>query len=1059
MSTERERFLAALLDSAADYAIFSTDLDGRVTSWNAGAETLLGWTKDEITGQSAAKLFTSEDRADQKPEQEMQAALQTGRGSDERWHVKKDGTRFWASGEMLPLKDDDQIPVGFVKILRDRTEAQKIAEAHRADAEFLHSILAASADCLKVLDLEGRLTFMNENGKVMMHVDDFAAINGCPWPDFWDGPGQRDVRNAIAAARAGGVGRFQAEAATMKGVRKYWDVQVTPIPGPDGKPEKLLAVSRDISATRDAELRLLRLAAVVEQSNDFIGIADTEGRLAFANRAGLAMLGLPAVNEDARKIPGSEFFAADELERLQHSVAPALMQNGSWSGEVNLRNVATGASVPVLYSVYRLTDAEGNLTGYGSIARDLTEDRRAASRRAALADLTEHLRDMTNADEMARTAARIVGETLGVMRAGYATLKPDGVTAIADPDWTAPGVASVAGVHDMRDYGSFVTNLLAGETVVVDDVLTDPRTATAGAGLGTHGVRAIINAPLLESGKLVAFFYVNHPEPRVWTRAEENFIANALDRTRNAIERRRAEEQIRALAASLEQQVAARTAERDRIWQVSQDLLAVSDSTGVLVSMNPAWTNLLGWREDELLGRTTDWLSPPEDNARIAAELQSLGAGNTTAAFECRIRTKAGVYRDFSWTAVPSGGMFYAMGRDVTEQKARELALHKAEEQLRQSQKMEALGQLTGGIAHDFNNLLTGIIGSLDIVKRRLAANRPGDVLKFMDAASTSAQRAAALTHRLLAFARRQSLDTKPSDINRLVAGMEELLRRTIGEHVELQTALAGELWPALTDDNQLENAILNLAINARDAMQDGGRLTIETANAELDEIYAKLNDDVAPGDYVVISVSDTGCGMPPSVVAKAFDPFFTTKPIGQGTGLGLSMIYGFVKQCAGHVRIYSEVGAGTTIKLFLPRAVSEAAGEMAAETDIPLGQGETVLVVEDDPTVRLLMIDVLDELGYRYIEAADGNEAVPILRSRRRIDLLLTDVGLPNMNGRQLAEIARSQRPGLRVLFVTGYAEKAAVRHGFLEPGMEMMTKPFAMDALATKVREMIER
>jgi CheY-like chemotaxis protein len=310
-----------------------------------------------------------------------------------------------------------------------------------------------------------------------------------------------------------------------------------------------------------------------------------------------------------------------------------------------------------------------------------------------------------------------------------------------------------------------------------------------------------------------------------------------------------------------------------------------------------------------------------------------------------------------------------------------------------------------------------------------------------------------------LAFARRQSLDTKPSDINRLVGGMEELLRRTIGEHVALQTALADDLWPALTDDNQLENAILNLAINARDAMQDGGKLTIETANAVLDEMYARVNDDVTPGAYVAISVTDTGTGMPASVVAKAFDPFFTTKPIGEGTGLGLSMIYGFVKQCAGHVRIYSEEGAGTTVKIYLPRAVAQAESEADQATEPPLGRGETVLVVEDDPTVRLLMTDVLNELGYRYVEAADGKEAVPILRSRQRIDLLLTDVGLPNMNGRQLAEIARAQRPGLRVLFVTGYAEKAAVRHGFLEPGMEMMTKPFAMDALATKVREMIQR
>jgi CheY-like chemotaxis protein len=288
---------------------------------------------------------------------------------------------------------------------------------------------------------------------------------------------------------------------------------------------------------------------------------------------------------------------------------------------------------------------------------------------------------------------------------------------------------------------------------------------------------------------------------------------------------------------------------------------------------------------------------------------------------------------------------------------------------------------------------------------------------------------------------------------------MEDLLHRTLGEHIELRTMLGDNIWPAMTDDNQLENAILNLAINARDAMAEGGQLTIETGNTRLDETYARTNDDVVPGDYVVIAVTDTGTGMTPDVVAKAFDPFFTTKPIGEGTGLGLSMIYGFVKQCAGHVRIYSEVGAGSSIKLYFPRAVAVAEAEEEVAAELPLGRGETVLVVEDDPTVRLLMVDVLDELGYRHLEAPHGNAALPILRSRQRIDLLLTDVGLPHMNGRQLAEIARGLRPGLRVLFVTGYAEKAAVRHGFLEPGMEMLTKPFALDALAMKVREMIER
>ena len=378
---------------------------------------------------------------------------------------------------------------------------------------------------------------------------------------------------------------------------------------------------------------------------------------------------------------------------------------------------------------------------------------------------------------------------------------------------------------------------------------------------------------------------------------------------------------------------------------------------------------------------------------------------------------------------------------------------------LRQSQKMEAIGQLTGGIAHDFNNLLTGIIGSVDIIGRRLAANRLEDVPRFLNAASSAAHKAAGLTNRLLAFARRQSLDAKPTDINGLVASMEDLLRRTLGKEVDLQVKLGESIWLGMLDANQLENAVLNLAINARDAMPEGGKLTIETGNIHLDEKYTKDQDELTAGDYVVISVSDTGTGMTPDVIAQAFEPFYTTKPIGAGTGLGLSMIYGFIKQSKGHVRIYSEVGKGTTIRLYLPRALTDASQSVQENTSSPLGGRENILVVEDDDTVRMLITSVLGELGYRFTEAADAGTALKLLHSKAIIDLLITDVGLPVTNGRQLAEMARQLRPGLKVLFVTGYAEMAAVRGGFLAEGMDMMTKPFAVDAFGSKVSEMIGR
>lgn len=381
------------------------------------------------------------------------------------------------------------------------------------------------------------------------------------------------------------------------------------------------------------------------------------------------------------------------------------------------------------------------------------------------------------------------------------------------------------------------------------------------------------------------------------------------------------------------------------------------------------------------------------------------------------------------------------------------------EDALRQSQKMEAVGQLTGGIAHDFNNMLTGIIGSLELLRRRVSRGKLDDLDGLIDLGVTSANRAAGLTHRLLAFSRRQSLDSKPVEINQLVTSMGELLQRSINESIALDMRLTGHLWTAEADPNQLESALLNLVINARDAMPNGGSLTVETTNRHLDNVFTAAYGTLEPGDYVELSVSDTGCGIPESLMGRVFDPFFTTKPIGQGTGLGLSMIYGFARQSHGHVIIHSEVGKGTTVSLFLPRFIGEIVADVAADAALlPFANaGETVLIVEDDPAVRVLVSAVLKELGYGFVEAGDANTAVPIIESDQRIDLMISDVGLPGMNGRQLAEIGRQIRPDLKVLFITGYAEHAAVRGGFLDPGMQLITKPFTFDLLTAKVREMI--
>jgi PAS domain S-box-containing protein len=523
----------------------------------------------------------------------------------------------------------------------------------------------------------------------------------------------------------------------------------------------------------------------------------------------------------------------------------------------------------------------------------------------------------------------------------------------------------------------------------------------------------------------------------LWTTMPEGGILYAFGRDVTA-ERQAAE----ALAAS--------RADRDRIWTTTNDLMAVAGQDGYLKSVNPAWSRLLGYDEATLLGRPLLDFVPEADRPRVLAWMTRPARGEGPAKFEDRLVHADGQTSLIAWNAEPLGETLYIVGRNVTEQR-------RVEEALRQSQKMEAVGQLTGGIAHDFNNLLQGITGSLDRLEHRLAQGRLSDLNRFITGAKASAHRAAALTHRLLAFSRRQPLDPKPVNANPLIASMEDLLRRTMGEQVTLDLILAPDLWPTLCDPHQLENAVLNLAINGRDAMPAGGRLTIETSNCTLDEGSEFWSSEMRPGAYVCVSVTDTGIGMSQETIEKAFEPFFTTKPIGQGTGLGLSMIYGFVRQSDGYTRIFSELGRGTSLKLFLPHYTGELPVELpgdAGPAELLAGAGETVLVIEDEPVVRGLILEVLADLGFAALEATDGAGALEVLHSGRRIDLMISDVGLPGLNGRQLAEAARQLRPGLKVIFMTGYAEVAASAQGFLEPGMALITKPFALADLAAKVR-----
>ncbi len=523
----------------------------------------------------------------------------------------------------------------------------------------------------------------------------------------------------------------------------------------------------------------------------------------------------------------------------------------------------------------------------------------------------------------------------------------------------------------------------------------------------------------------------------------------------------RSEQALRELNADLERQVIERTQARGMTWQLSPDLLGALNADGYFETSNPAWKTVLGWTESEVASMSIFELLHPDDVERTRAGFQLTQLGQPAIRFPNRYRCKDGGYRWISWVGIPEEGIVYCSGRDITEEKEAEAELASMQEALRQSQKMEAVGQLTGGLAHDFNNLLAGVSGNLELLDLRLGQGRVSGLERYIAGAQEATRRAAALTQRLLAFSRRQTLDPKATNANRLISGMEDLIRRTIGPAIELEVIGSAGLWLIQIDQSQLENALLNLAINARDAMPGGGRITIETANKWLDDRAGKERE-LPPGQYVSVCVTDTGTGMTRDVIAQAFDPFFTTKPLGQGTGLGLSMIHGFVRQSGGQVRIYSEPGAGTTMCLYFPRFAGSAEEEvMEAEAPaIDAGHGETILVIDDEAAIRLLIAEVLEDAGYAVLEASDGPSGLKLLRSDRRVDLLITDVGLPGgLNGRQVADAARESRPGLKILFITGYAENAVVGNGHLEPGMQVITKPFSVAALGNKVAEILDR
>jgi PAS domain S-box-containing protein len=573
----------------------------------------------------------------------------------------------------------------------------------------------------------------------------------------------------------------------------------------------------------------------------------------------------------------------------------------------------------------------------------------------------------------------------------------------------------------------------------------------AGRIYGLLSATFILSVLLLEARSLYSGLVQSAETARAAaeSRAQELRASQAAIRTVNETLEERVRERAQALAATEQRHRDLVSLLQEAIWVHSE---------GKIVFANPAAVRFFSaGRVEDLIGRPSIGWVHPDDRERAAARTKQLMASPCSVPVtEMRLVALDGRVRTAAVHAVSflQDGKIHVMASalDVT-------ALREAEGQLHQSQKMESVGQLTGGVAHDFNNLLTVVIGSLDTALEKA----PAELHPVLKSALGASERGAALIKQMLAFSRRQILAPEPIDLSALAEGMEDLLRRTLGEAIEIEMQPAPGLWLALADKGQVESALLNLAINARDAMAPGGKLTIETSNAYLDDDYARNNPEVAPGDYVMLAVTDTGSGMPPEVIERAFEPFFTTKATGKGTGLGLSMIYGFAKQSGGHLKIYSEVDHGTTIRLYLPRHAAQAApaviGTSTGDLSRNAGGRETILLVEDDPMVRGLVTTHLRELGYRLIEAIDGGVALRVLESPEKIDLMLTDVVLPGaLSGRQLADAAIKLRPKLKLLFSSGYTQSSIDHQGKLDPGVQFLPKPFRRAELAAKVREVLD-
>ncbi len=1187
-----DRTLEVLKASVLD-AVVAIDTSGLIVGWNSMAGTIFGWAEDEVIGRSLGEVLVPPQHRDGHA-QGMARYAESGiaRVMGKRIEI----TALHRSGREIPIELSivEAPPRGmaaFIGFIRDISERRLAQNRLFVSEESLRLATDAAEIGTWDLDIETKDLTWSDRTKAMFGM---SADATCTLADFYSGLHPDDL---VATSEA-------FASALDPEVRATYDVEYRTVGKEDGATRWVAAKGKGLFDSRGRCVRAVGTAidithqkidearrVVMLELSELLRSGDTSAALHAAcglmgkyfgvSRVGYGQLDpvedvfsytvcwtdgkVPPLLGDypahvfgeqiVARLSAGETIVVDDLFADQISnVEERTLETAT---EVDTRAILV---VPFLRGERLRTIVYLNARHARRWSRDEIDFMETvADRTKQLIDRAEVEAEVAAREAQFRTFAQVMPNHVWAAKPdgrldwfndrvyaytglGFDELEGQNWTQVVHPD-DIPGAAS-----------RWTDALTAGQPYE-----TEFRIRAADGNFRWHLVRAL---PVHdESGRILRWVGTNTDVE------DQKATLHALDE----------------MAQSLKQQVTEQLQENDRLWTLSQDPFLIADTAGVWLRVSPAWTEILGWSENELLGRTSEWMEHPDDRQRTRQEVTEISHGRRTFRFENRLQAKNGSYRTLSWNAVEEDGLIYCGARDITEERAREKALNEArdftrlalgavggvgvwiydivndmyafddaiaslyglplgsgapglprreflanvhtedmatlsstmsggletpgdlemeyrivhadgsvhwvlsrgntifedgkavrrtgvgvdmtekrliEEQLRQSQKMEAVGQLTGGIAHDFNNMLAVVMGSLELLQRRLAG---GDVRAqhFVSQASGAAKRAANLTQRLLAFSRQQPLKPEVVDLNRLVNGMSDLLRHSIGADIRLETVLSGGMWKTEVDPNQLENVILNLSVNARDAMPDGGKLTIETQNAHLDARYTAKEMGVPAGQYAMIAVTDTGSGMAPEVIAKAFDPFFTTKELGKGTGLGLSQVYGFIKQSGGHVKIYSEVGMGTTIKLYLPRADVEAASPDQGKLTDGLLAGddqEVVLVVDDEDAVRDFTASALEELGYHVLQASNALSALELLKAREDIVLLFTDVVMPDIDGRKLADQAKAMRPDLKILFTTGYTRNAVVHNGVLDKGVHLIGKPFTLDELSLRMRQILD-